>query len=365
MLKSMSAAFAILATVTLHARANAVEITTNEHYISQASHSNLPLDNVDTMFREVFTKLSDAVTVYPTENYYYFKIFTNGGEVWGNFRLDSLERDDGVISFAYFFVNPNQSEAFYGVDRHTWHKNFGEKDGVLVKKLAPLIYTVSLGAKTVTFKLNNVKQEVPKGMTLLKDEVLAARICDESGFYFLLVFNERLNSFHYLLDESMPLPDRLFPYGKNIFVGRLSEFAFYNEPGTTRRVLFGVRSSNVARNNYFDGPFDQLADNFVNPKTFQQQLERAYPFHKGKVSGRGDFLDDKGLRKPLRISVSPYITYKEMPALWSHIAQCQSQFTDQAALTGCIANANQQTYVSAKEPSGQGAAGSRKDTSSH
>ena len=48
------------------------------------------------------SQLPDEVNVYPTENYYYFKFYEAGREVWGNIRLDVDYRKEGEVSFAYF-----------------------------------------------------------------------------------------------------------------------------------------------------------------------------------------------------------------------------------------------------------------------
>jgi hypothetical protein len=344
----------IAGTAPVTAQTPNLVVTTNQQYIEQATGTTVDLANVDQMFARIFSTLPAAVTVLPTENYYYFKTFTNNGEVWGNFRLDSIDREEGLISFAYFFVTPNSGQPYYSAPNQTWHKEFSAKDGVELKKLAHLSWAVTFAGKTVRFNLNDVKQEEPAGFTLAKDEVLAGRLCDESGFYFLLIFNDRLKTFQFALDESMPLPDRLHSYGNEILVGQLSEFAFYEQEGSGRKVLFGVREANSRRNNYFDGPFDQLPDNFVNPDLFQSYLEQAYPYQKGRVKGRGDFVNAEGKRESMRISISAYLTYANMPDLWSHVAGCQSNNLEKAELTACIASPifsrmNRLSFVEKKE----------------
>ena len=304
------------------------------------------LEDTDATFAQVFGSLPDSVKVYPTENYYYFKIFANGGDIWGNIRLDSVDREQGLVSFAYFYVNPNRTNLYYG-EEPSWHKMYSAKDGVSLTKVDPLTYDMGFRGKTVRFHLNNIEQKLPADMKLHPGEELAARLCDESGFQFYLLFNRTNNSMYYVLDESVPAPDRLRPFGKGVLVGQLSEFAFYDEPDMNRRILFGVGERNVERNNYYDGPFDQLADNFVDPAKFQAQLELAYPHFKGKVRGRGDFVDEQGNRRPVRISVSPYITYTDMKDLWSQVAECQRLYGTSPDLVNCVAS-EKRRYFSAQ-----------------
>jgi hypothetical protein len=314
-------------------------VHTNQRFIEEMTGSNVDLEDIEGMFSNIFGALPDVVHVYPTENYYYFKIYTNGGEVWGNIRLDSLDREDGLLSFAYFFQNPNRTDRYYG-EKKSWHKNFSRHDGVEIDKFSSLHYRVSYNGKKVQFLLNDIRQEFPEGFKRRPHEQLAARLYDEAGFQFILVFNEKLNRFYYILDESVPYADILRPFGKEVFLGQLSEFAFYDEPEMDRKILFSISQKNVITNNYYDGPFDQLADNFVDPERFQDMIERAYPYFKGKVKGRGDFVDKNGNRTGTRISISPYIQHGNIREVWYHVASCQKLHTEQELLSACIANSD-------------------------
>jgi hypothetical protein len=311
-----------------------LQVTTNQEYIEQARKDALNLEDVRDTFSRIFATLPDHVTVYPTENYYYFKIFTNNRELWGNMRLDSEDRERGILDFAYFEVH-GQTDPYFNLAR-SWYKPLSKEDGVEVKKISALSYEVTADGKTVTFNLNDLKQEVPAGMKLRPSEVFVSRNCDESGFQFVLVFDQVRRAFRFLLDESIPLPDLLHPFGKDIFVGLRSGFAFYQEPDLGRKLFFAVDSKNVDVNNYFDGPFDQLGDNFIDPKLFESYLTLAYPFYEGKVKGRGDFVDQSGARSGSRVLVSAYFSYTSLRDLWTRIAECQALFSEQADLSSCI-----------------------------
>jgi len=110
---------------------------------------------------------------------------------------------------------------------------------------------------------------------------------------------------------------------RNVLVGRLSGFVFFDEPGMDRKVLIGVDQRNISRNNYYDGPFDQLADNFVEGDTFQKYIESIFPTLKGRVSSRGDFLDEGGERKKKRVLLAPYRSYQYLSQMASFVESCQ------------------------------------------
>ena len=311
-----------------------LSITTNQQYIEQTRQELPSLDDIPGVFKVVFDSLPDEVTVYPTENYYYFKTFTNHRELWGNLRLDSIDRDKGLLDFAYFEVH-GQTDPYFNYSK-SWHKKFGQPDQVFVQKNGSVEYSVTAFGKTVLFKLNPIKQELPSGITLRDGEEFISRNFDESGFQFVLLFDNRRNAFRYVLDESAPLPDQLLPFGKDVFVGLRSGFAFYQEPDINRKLFFAVDEQNVNMNNYYDGPFDQLADNFVDVQRFEKLVTLAYPFYAGKVKGRGDFVDDKGARTDSRVLISAYFTYKSLRELWARITECQKLFSEQPDQSACI-----------------------------
>ena len=79
-------------------------------------------------------------------------------------------------------------------------------------------------------------------------------------------------------------------------------FFFYSDD---RLVLVGVLSDNIARNNYYDGPFDQVPPNL----NIKQELETVYPYVKlrGGIDQHGNFVSQHGVR----VAISPYIVYSD------------------------------------------------------
>lgn len=77
------------------------QIYTNQNYLEAIrTRDELNIQSIDDVFQFVFNQLPDEVTVYPTENYYYYSFYHNGIELSGNIRLDALDRDKGIVHFA-------------------------------------------------------------------------------------------------------------------------------------------------------------------------------------------------------------------------------------------------------------------------
>src|SRR5690606_2418947 len=96
--------------------------------------------------------------------------------------------------------------------------------------------------RTVVFELNDLSQVVPPASALGPDDRFLGPVFDESGIRFFLVFNRELKLFHYILDETVPVPDELFSsqFADRILIARRTGFAFYNEHRLNRKILIGV-----------------------------------------------------------------------------------------------------------------------------
>jgi hypothetical protein len=296
----------LLASGFLVSAASAAErprLYTNEQYIEDISReTELPLDDPKAMLAFVLDGLPPRVRVYPTENYYYFYFFHNGTRYAGNIRLDAKDRDEGKLHFAYF------------VELTEWRKDdavnyrvFGREDGVTVEKVEPLVYRVTFGGKSVIFALNDLSKAAPPKSALGPDDQYLGPVFDESGIRFFLVFNKRLKIFHYVLDETIKITDELFPahFTNRILIGRRTGFAFYNDHRLDRRILIGVFEAGASVNSYFDGPFDQLPDNFLKDDELRQAIVAADPSQEGKIDRFGGAPDGAS-----RYLIGPYTYYR-------------------------------------------------------
>lgn len=274
----------------------------NEGYYAD----NLDLEDADAVFGHVWAKLPDQVIIYPSENYFYFILYVKGRQVWGNIRLPAGRRERGVLSFGYseFDEFPSVPGGGSGVSRA---KYFMDGDGLTMKALDPFHWQVSYNRKTVAFKLHELRTDPPKSFNLRTNETFLERTFDESGMQFFLLFNTERNCFFWVLNEEEKVPDTLESLDKDILVGRRTGFAFWVDgEKPPRKVLATIRKLSVNRNDYYDGPFDQLADNYVEVNQISKWMERAIPSIKGRIDKYGYYTDSE---RPSRVALSCYGTY--------------------------------------------------------
>ena len=125
-----------------------------------------------------------------------------------------------------------------------------------------------------------------------EEERFIQRTFDESGYQFYLLFNERDDYFFWVLNEEEPLRDVLDPLGDDLLVGRRSGFGLWiDRDHGDRKILVGVRQLNIRRNDYYDGPFDQLADNYADETAIAEYMQRAFPSLRGRIDKYGYYTD--------------------------------------------------------------------------
>lgn len=263
-------------------------------------------EDLNAVFAWFFRRLPDDVTVYPSENYYYFQMTVAGRQLWGNLRLAAGAREKGQVSFAYaeFPEFPGTS-----TNRLVRARFMGKEDGLAVQSTAPLLWELSFREKTVRFHLHALRQEPPKKFNLAPGEEFVMRTFDESGCQFFLLFNGTRNHFFWVLNEEELVPDRFEPVGPDLVLGRRTGFAFWvDKARSNRRVLVAVRRASVVRNDYFDGPFDQLADNDADVTKVASFIERAYKMTRGKIDKYGYWLNRTDGQ---RVGLASYGTYEK------------------------------------------------------
>ncbi|HRF08945.1 MAG TPA: hypothetical protein PL193_09920 [Xanthobacteraceae bacterium] len=279
------------------------QIETNQNYIEGLNrNAQAPVADKKEMLQFVLRALPDRVKVYPTENYYYFGFYSGGIRYAGNIRLDASDRDKGKLHFAYFVDNvawlPEPPVNYAVMDI---------ADGVKVEKVERFLYRVTAGDRSVLFELNDLSNARPPEHMLDPDERFIGPVFDESGMRFFLVFNAKLGLFHYILDETIPLSDRLtrIKATDRIEIGTRTGFAFYRDLKRERRILIGAFEDNVLGNNYFDGPFDQLPDNFIEGDDLLKAILQVAPHLQGTIDRFGGSFDGSE-----RFLIAPYMTYR-------------------------------------------------------
>lgn len=272
--------------------------------------TKLDLEDPESVFQHVFLALDSMVVVYPTENYYYFVLNVDGKPIWGNLHLAPEVRDAGKIDFAYWEFKNNPDLAS---DRSVKYRQFDKEDGVIIKKLTDLQYQISYRGKIALFVLNHLPQTPPKNFSLKAGEFFTQKTFDESGHGFFLIRRDNPPSFSFVLNEEVNLPEPLIPIHKSLWLGKKSGFVFYEDPEDHRKTLIGVSQANSSKNNYYDGPFDQLADNYVKDDEFRKAILAVYPLLAGKIDRYGQFLDRAGAR----LAISPYQAYQKPEDLYA------------------------------------------------
>ncbi len=276
---------------------------TNETYVEEIT-TRAPLNVGDAMavFAYVLESLPERVKVYPTENHYYFSFIHDGVRYAGNIKLDARTRDQGRVHFAYY-----EDVATVQADSFAADVMLDASREVSVEKAAPLAYRLTYRSKSVVFELNDLADAKPPAAAIASDEVFIGPVFDESGVRFFLMFNARLKIFLYVLDETVRAADRFTAIAGNdrIRVGKRTEFALYRDHRLDRKILIGALEANVAANNYFDGPFDQMPDNFNDGETLQRALLAAHPYLAGKIDRFGAFSDGS------RFAIVPYMHYRK------------------------------------------------------
>jgi len=284
-------------------------VTFNQTYLERALRDGgLDIENPIDVFAHVFNAVPQRVKVYPTENYFYFQ-FGHRGQIYaGNMRLDVSDRDKGVLHFAYF----NKPED-WNAELVTEYRPLDASDGIVVEKAGDLRYRVTFRGKTSLFELNDLRDVKPPEGTLAEGETYLGPVYDESGIQFYLVFNKEEKYFSFVLNELGSVSDRLIPYiveDPSVLLAMRTGFAYFQDPLLDRKILIGVYSGNVQNNNYFDGPFDQLPDNFMEGDVLHDAIITVYPSLEGEIDRLGNFADLEG-----RVLVNPYINYSYLSEL--------------------------------------------------
>jgi hypothetical protein len=302
-------AFAAMIGMAAGQDAGPPKLHTNEAYVEEVTRTTtLAVNDPMAVFAFVLNSLPDRVKVYPTENYYYFTFIHGGTPYAGNIRIELGDGDKVTAHFVYY-----QDWSEWHPDSPLTHIVLDGSRGVGVEKLERLVYRVSYGEKSVVLALNDLSQVRPPAGALAPGEKFIGPIFDESAIRFFLVYNSKLKVFHYILDETVNVADQFFPSRRSnrILIGKRTGFAFYRDRLLDRKILVGVYEGNYRLNTYFDGPFDQLPDNFIEGETLRQAILEVSPGLKGKIDRFGSSPDGA-----VRFLIKPYASYQTESELY-------------------------------------------------
>ena len=295
----------LAAAMTTAAAQELPRLQTNEAYVNEVTTwtQKLAIDDPMAVFAYVFGSLPDRVKVYPTENHYYFSFDLNGTRYAGNIKIDAFLRAQGKVEFSYY-----EDRGSWLADSHATGLTLDASRGVTVEKIDALTYRLTYRNKSVIFALNDLTQVKPPAAALAPDDQFIGPIFDKFGGTVFPRVQRWLKLFHYILDETITPADVFVPApvgDGRILIGKRTGFAVYRDQRHDRKILIGVFQDNVKANNYLDGPFDQMPDNFIESDSFRQAILAVAPDLKGKINRYGSFEDGA------RFAIAPYMEYRK------------------------------------------------------
>ncbi len=237
-------------------------VYSNEAYIN-GLYTNMNLVSSEDVLRHVFNSLPEHAVVYPSENYYYFRFSGRGHSVAGALWLGVQKIDSGLVGFS-FTRKPEARDRFADPRRTPLYRDFGAAEGVTVRRIDDFNVEIEFEQKTVHFELYRAPLQPGDHYLLRADEQFVGPSFDESGLRFDLLFNSTLQRLFWVLNEDHFVPEQFTALSSRVSVGERSEFVFYIDSLNRRKILIGVNRLNVADNTWYDGPFDQMPDNYVH-----------------------------------------------------------------------------------------------------
>ena len=294
----------------------------HDDWLAGLRHRGLDVEDPAAVFGAVFAQLPGEVRVEPTENYYYWQLTADARVLQGNIRLAVGARERGELAFAYGepleFLDDGGRAGRLAVSQ-----SFTAADGVRVHARDAFTIEVGHRGKTVVFHLNRLAQELPPGFRLAPGESFLQRVQDDSGLRFLLLYQSAGRYFCWVLDETDPPPEHFRELAPDVVMGRRTGFVFWKQESLGgRRVLASVRRASLQRNDHHDGPFDQLADNFVRGDGLRPFLERAMPWLEGRVDPWGNITDGPA---PRRVALAVHGTHDQPSEALALIAAAKIQ----------------------------------------
>lgn len=323
------AAIAVLNALPPGARAAAqLKLHTNQQMIEELLEPNdLDVKNPNAVFEAVFDALPAKVKVYPTESYYYFTFPLNGIVYAGNIRFDAWDQFDGKVHFAYFV-----EYAYWRKPLEPYYKKMGPDDGVQVAQVDKFHYKIAFKGKTVEFELPDLSNVKPAPGVVRDDEVYIGPSWDESGVQFFLIYNKTAKTFLYLLNDN-PKMDRYVTSSVSpaVTVGIRTSFSFYKDKLADRQILIGDFIGHTMLNDYFDGPFDQLPDNYVQGNALIDAILEVEPGLKNEKADRYG-ADPTG---EFRYGITTYKYYSRLSEL-KPVADCADRAPEPAQYYKCF-----------------------------
>jgi hypothetical protein len=261
-----------------------------------------PTQPVD-VFLALFAEMPPRISILPSENCLYFSfrdVFQL--EYRGCLSLRLRPEETGVLRFFYKRTDAGE--------RQEGHSAFLSSDeGLRVVRLGQFHYSLEMSGRRVDFDFQQLPLVKPSRSILRCSEIYLGPAFDESGLHFSLLFDQDTNCFLWILNDDFPTYDTFVTTGDELDIGRRTKFAFLKDDRNRRRVLVGVSKAEAQANSYYDGPFDQLPDNYIatGEVELQKYIELNNPDRRGHIDQFGFF----NLLPAYRVAIVPYHFYDQ------------------------------------------------------
>lgn len=281
------------------------KLQTNASYIA-GLYSNFDLSDSLQVFRYVFSRLDDEVTVYPSEGYFYFQFPLRGKVLAGAIMLFTPQIDSGIVEFGYA-VRVEDKTGGGRVPKSGGGAQFTKGMGLEVVPVDSNSYQLRFEGKSVLFRMFVDRPHPPAKARLMADEMPVGPSFDESGLRFYLLYNTSEHALYWILNEDGFVPEDFNVVDTLLLMGQRTGFVFYADTANKRKILVGVDGYNVQANNWFDGPFDQMPDRLVRSGAIAVKpfLDTAYRLMPEQIDRYGNFRRVTTSRIP----VAPYSLY--------------------------------------------------------
>lgn len=293
----------------------------------------------DAVLLRVLRASPDPAVVYPSEQYYYFKLAA--GERWAHGNLRFVDADRDVLHLGYF----DPMELRYGHDA-VRSKTYSPESGCVVSMTSPGEVQVSFRGVSRRFILDSYSLTARPPFPLGPEESFVSGIRDESGLGFILVYDRARRFFAYYLDPHASHETwTLIPGHDRLAVGTRTRFVVYRSPLEGRILLVGVASRHVQDNTYFDGPFDQVPPRLA----LRPMLHDAYPY----LLQPGREIDEHGNFERLenqRVAITPYRTYEQLAPFAASLEAILTSLEPHAALHALAHDPKRDVPLRSPEP---------------
>lgn len=278
------------------------------------------------VLNDLFRQIGPVASIFPTENYYYFSFYRGGKSYSGSLRLAVDSRDKGILQFVCYesYTSWLEDDGADGI-----LKDLSKDDGVLVKKINNFEYDIEFEGVVVKFLLNKIDQ-TPDNDKLGTGEKFAGRLFDESGLVFDLVYNTTEKVFYFMLNTKSRVTDAFVRLKDKVYVGKRTGFVFFEDIILKRFILIAVHSEEIYKNSPYDGPFDQLPENFYKELGFWGYVYDAHPELLGKLTAGGTYREAR-----LIFGIMAYRAYVSKKDL-GFINSCTRQNRKQTKLMLCL-----------------------------